>query len=316
MKHLIYRYPILKHALLPVLATRRNFRQRYVKRDRINHALMSLFHEPAHLSVAEFEGTFWINPKSHIFRRLVLDGYYEPILAELCRTLIDPDRDVIDIGANIGFFTVLSAKHTKGNVYAVEPTDGALALLTKNIDHNLVKTNVVVFDGAVSDNQGELTMEVIAGMEEYSSVCGITHPSAAGETVVTKRVRCTTLDELVVQKGLNPGFIKMDVEGAEEKALSGGWGVFERFRPTLISEFSPYLLARSGADWQALLRELRSRGYRLIDPIMPKVALGKREFGDLLAVPEEKYSADELMATVWEAHAKGKYYHDQKSDNE
>jgi len=127
-------------------------------------------------------------------------------------------------------------------------------------------------------------------------------------------VPCTTLEGLVVHERLNLGFIKMDVEGAEAEVLSTAWSVFERFWPTLISEFSPCLLERSGADPQVLLRALRNLGYRLIDPIMPKIAVGQREFGDLLAVPEEKYSTGELMETVWEAHAKAKHHRNQKGD--
>lgn len=312
MKHLIYRFPLLKHALSPILATRRYFLGKYVLRSQVEQASASLFHESVLLSVVEFEGTFRIDPKSHIFRRLVLHGHYEPILAELCKALIDANRDVIDVGANIGFFTVLSAKHTQGKVYSVEPTDNAFALLQENIDYNSVGGNVFVFNGAIADKEGDLTIEFISGMEEYSSICGISHPSAAGEKIVNKIVPCTTLEKLVVREDINPGFIKMDVEGAEARILSAAWSVFEKYRPTLISEFSPRLLERGGTDPQVIIRTLKKLGYRLIDPIMPKLALGKREYGDLLAVPEEKYSTPELMETVCEAHAKAAHHHIKK----
>lgn len=275
---------------------------------------MSLFQEPALVFVAEFEGTFRINPQSHIFRRLVLNGYYEPILAELGRMLIDPERDVIDVGANVGFFTVLSAKHTNGKVCAVEPTENALALLKGNISHNCADRNVVIFEGVVAGGDGEIPIDFIAGMEEYSSVCGISHPSVSEKEVVTKRlVRCITLEGLVTQECLDPGFIKVDVEGAEGKVFSGGWSVIERCRPILISEFSPRLLERSDTDWKVLIERFGKSGYRLIDPVMPKVALGQREFGDLLAVPEEKYSTRELMEIVHASHSKAGFPRNQSN---
>lgn len=50
-----------------------------------------------------------------------------------------------------------------------------------------------------------------------------------------------------------------------------------------------------------VLNMLSDKGYRLIDPIFPKITPGSRAFGDLLAVPEEKFTANELMEIVTKA---------------
>lgn len=292
---------LLKSLIFPVLLVRRRFQSAYVNRRQINDALGRVFRNTVVLTVQEFEGTFWVAPTSDIFRRLVINGHYEPCLAELCRTLIDPRRDVIDVGANIGFFTVLSAKYTSGKVCAIEPTENALGMLRKNVAENGVGKKVLIFEGAVSDKSGEASIELIEGMEEYSSICGITHPTAVGQLRRNKIVECTTLADLVQKEKLNPGLIKLDVEGAEGKVLSKAWSVVEEFRPILLSEFSPQLFERSGENWKMILSKLKQYRYRLMDPLMPDVAPGTRRLGDLLAVPEEKYSYSELRQLVSQA---------------
>ena len=73
------------------------------------------------LRVDEFEGEFLLGPKSHLLHRVLAFGAYEPELAQLFVSHIDPDRDVIDVGANVGFFTNLAARKLEtGRVLAIE----------------------------------------------------------------------------------------------------------------------------------------------------------------------------------------------------
>ena len=97
--------------------------------------------------------------------------------------------------------------------------------------------------------------------------------------------------------------MKIDVEGAEEKVFSGSSAMLEFARPVLLSEFSPRLLVSQGFEPSVVLNMLCDKGYRLIDPIFPKIPLGNSDFGDLLAVPEEKFTANDLMEIVTEAKA-------------
>lgn len=286
---------MLRAAVFPLRVVRRVLRERYIARPHVRAHIASLFKEPALMSVKEFEGVYRVDPRSDIFSRLVLDGCYEPVLAEICTLLIDPNKDVIDVGANVGFFSVLAARYTTKKVCAVEPMGNSLALLRENLKINTVADRVVIFEGAVSDVTGQAPIEFIAGKEEYASLVGIVHPSTRGGSTAEQSVPCISLDELVADKSLNPGFIKVDVEGAEQRVFSGAQRTIVQSRPIFLSEFSPYLLRRSGADANQLLGSLRDNGYRLLDPLMPEVPLGRREFGDLLAVPEERASKKELL---------------------
>src|SRR3546814_9263989 len=86
------------------------------------------------MRVYSFQGAFAMSPKSHLFRRLFINGEYEPELAKLFLKYLDTSRDVIDIGANIGFFSVLAGRRLSTvRVLSVDPTDAAFARLSRNV---------------------------------------------------------------------------------------------------------------------------------------------------------------------------------------
>ncbi len=242
IKSFLYGHPLIRIAFQPFLYPRRAFLRTWLLRRSLEKVIESLFAEPPLLSVPEFEGNFHVDPRSHLFSRLLFNGNYEPLLAELARCLIDSNRDVVDIGANVGFYTVLSARHTRGRVLAIEPTDNALRLLRRNIVHNELVNKVLVFEGVVSDVSGEVTLSFLNGKEEYSSIEVIRHPSVVGVIRSCKTVVSNTLDQLVKQFVLDPGFLKIDVEGAEHKVYAGASEVLSNARPIVLSEFSQRLL--------------------------------------------------------------------------
>lgn len=304
IKQIADRHPTMRAVLAPVIYPRRAFMRVWFSRRVLLRAQDSLFAEPPLLSVPEFKGCFRVGTRSDAFRRLFLHGRYEPILAALCERLIDRSRDAVDIGANIGLYSVLCAKLTSGRVLAVEPTDNALRLLRENIESNGVNDRVTIVEGVVSDQGGVITLNFVNGQEEYSSIGEIKHPSIGGAVSSQKEVASITLDELVERSKIDPGFIKVDVEGAEQRVLNGGLKTLREARPILMSEFSPQLLRENGVIPDSILHSLRDLGYRLIDPCMPRLPLGRRNFGDLLGVPEESYSDAELTELVWDAHEK------------
>ena len=168
------------------------------------------------LRVEEFDGEFILGPRSHILRRLLSEGFYEPELVQLFLSHLTPDRDVVDVGANVGFFSVLAAKRlTTGRVLAAEPTTAAFSRLSQNVTINDVETKVILYNGLVSNEASLATLDIVPGREEYSSMGGIVHPSVAGQAVQTETVQARPLDSLVAENGLRPAVIKVDVEGAE-----------------------------------------------------------------------------------------------------
>jgi FkbM family methyltransferase len=137
---------------------------------------------------------------------------------------------VYDVGANYGIHVLLFARlvQTKGHVYAFEPIGNILQELQHNISLNQF-SNVTCLNLAISDVTG--SSPFVTGHH-----VGAGHLSAVGDAQGTKiSVETTTLDEFVfLHKNLPPNFIKMDIEGAESKALSGAVRVLKKFRPILL----------------------------------------------------------------------------------
>ena len=158
-------------------------------------------------------------------------GEYEPYTTSVLLNLVKPGDTVIDIGANIGYYTVLGATKVgkKGKVLAIEPEPTNLSYLKRNLVQNNIQ-NTQVFAGAVSHQEGELPLYI--------------SPTSAGEhslVVKTNRtisVPVETLDHLVNIYKLEPTLIKIDVEGAEMDVLAGASQTLSGLRPTIIFEYS------------------------------------------------------------------------------
>ena len=152
-------------------------------------------------------------------------GTYERETQQAFRTLVREGDVVLDIGANVGFFTLLAARRTGpgGSVYAFEPLPRNLAYLRRHLELNSV-TNVEVLPVALSSS---------AGTARFGSAA---NPAMGGLAVEGElEVRTETLDELVASKRVRPpGFLKIDVEGAEYDVLMGAAATLTRHRPVLL----------------------------------------------------------------------------------
>lgn len=276
--------------LHPALVVRRALAQKFdAARNRMIENLQQSLAEDPVVHVKEFEGSFLVDRRSHLFARVALDGAYEPELAAVCVAHLDAQRDAIDVGANVGFYTNLMARRLPSRrVLAIEPTANALAKLRSNIDRNGIGARTIVFEGIASDREGTRTLHTVAGKEEYSSLGALAHPSIAGQRFEEKQVRATTIDALVASHRLDPGFIKIDVEGAEHEALRGAEATLKSSRPVVLAELSAELLARNGTSADALIALLTELDYRLVDPLDPGAPFVARDYGDVLCLPRER----------------------------
>jgi FkbM family methyltransferase len=229
--------------------------------------------------VPDFHGSFESDARSHMLRRILIDGKYEPEVVDLIKKRLDRNRDAIDVGANVGLFTVLLAKLlSSGRVLAIEPTPGALHYLRRNLERNNCRRNVVVFEGAASNSADVVVLKVISGKEEYSSSGDLAHPSIRNEPYGLVRAAGDTVDGIVEKLSMRPGFIKVDTEGSEYEVLLGCERTMSTYRPVVLCEcWDDHVLTQSGGVPGAVSNLLRARGYTVSRPIQ----------GELLAIPEE-----------------------------
>jgi FkbM family methyltransferase len=200
------------------------------------------------VELSQFAGEFELPAGAALTARL-LESQFESYLTDLIQVAVSPGDHVLDVGANLGVYTVLAGKLTgpAGRVLAVEPTPAMLKLLQSNLQRNALD-NVSVFPGVVSDRAGTCTLELVAGGEEYSSINGIAHPDVPAGKREKITVASETLDTLVSRFQLHPAVIKVDTEGAESLVFSQADATLQNDRPIIFSELDERLLAPHGAS--------------------------------------------------------------------
>jgi FkbM family methyltransferase len=196
-------------------------------------------------------------------RRLFAYGFCEPA-ARAMRSLLRPGDVMIDAGANIGLFTVLAATRVgpRGRVIACEPSPATMELLRDNVGRNGFDW-VELQEVALADEPGRLEMHVFEPGSGFSSF-------APAETSGSSRIEVpvTTLDEVACEFLDRARLVKLDVEGAELRALRGAQALFMRARPDFIVELEPEHLERQGsslADLQALFDDAGYVGFLIGD---------------------------------------------------
>jgi FkbM family methyltransferase len=184
-------------------------------------------------------------------------GFYEPHITDRIREVVARESVCLDIGANIGVISLaLSSLATAGHVYCFEAGSRNHAFLVRNLKINRVR-NATALRLAVYDRAGEIELSYVddfAGAA-FSSSTGYGDPRGERETV-----RCVTIDDWVEHRGLaRLDFIKIDVEGAEVKALTGGVRTLSKFQPSLITELNTWCLKEYfGSSAEELFQLLHS----------------------------------------------------------
>lgn len=214
----------------------------------------------------------------------VLRDWCEPELHYL-EMFVRPGQTVIDVGANIGLYTLKAASLTgvTGRVIAVEPGEEASRQLRSNLALNDYP-QVTVAQLALSDHAGEATLHHIPLGDDPQAYSLL--PDGSAET--GEPVRIDTLDALVGRLGLDAlHVIKMDVEGAEPLVIAGGQETLQRFHPIVIFEVNTRLLAEAAGDRTAAWQALNTLGYRFFrlegGQLEPADGVGEA-FGNLVAI--------------------------------
>jgi len=144
--------------------------------------------------------------------------------------------NVIDAGANIGVFSLYAAKLGAKRVYAFEPVKETYKILKENIRINNMENIIVPVNMALGDSAGKSTIFFDEAGEGTASLLqeGLERMPKKKRS---QKVRVTTIDSFMGGK-CKTGFIKMDVEGYEEKVLLGARKTIRKYKPVL--SFSAY----------------------------------------------------------------------------
>jgi len=188
---------------------------------------------------------------------LYLYGIYEEFETTLYPSMIKEGDTVIDVGANIGYYTLIFAKAVgeKGTVYAFEPDPSNFNILKKNIEINGYK-NVILENKAVSDESGTLKLY----QSENNKGDHRTYDSKDGREFT--EVESISLDDYFTDKRVN--FIKMDIQGFEYFAVKGMKELLQFNNDIILtSEFWGLGLSRSGIKPVKYINLLKKHGFNI-----------------------------------------------------
>jgi FkbM family methyltransferase len=220
---------------------------------------------------------------------------YEPNVLPLFLQSLSEGDHILDVGANVGIFSLLAAKKVgpQGRVYAIEPVARNVRSLCAGIHRNGFD-NVALFPLAASDRSS-----VIAILRQPDSSNGIVD-AHAGDSDAVDFVPTQRLDFLL--HGIQRlDVIKMDIEGHEPIAWTGLKTLVAKFKPLIFSEFSPVAIRNhSHTDPKQYLAELFECAN---GPIESLARDGRRvPCNDAAAVMEEWESANRAMGLKGELH--------------
>jgi FkbM family methyltransferase len=195
---------------------------------------------------------------------LALRGPMEPGLTKRFLDTVRPGMTVVDVGANIGWYTLKAAQRVGagGKVIAFEPAPRTFSILKDNVQVNgLLETGIVELKRmACGAGDGEAELWIYPDDSGHNTLAPPEPDTGADSGVRPVRVPVTSLDrELEHLAAVN--VVKIDAEGWEPHVIEGMQELLHRSPVlTVFLEFAPLLLKRAGTDPAAFLTRLRSIG--------------------------------------------------------
>jgi len=176
-------------------------------------------------------GKSWIAGSSN--HSCWLGGYESDWQNLIIRTV--PNGSIFfDIGANVGFYTLLASSLVgdSGKVVAFEPVPSNINKIKKHLEINSLK-NVTVYEAAISDYSGEAQFQ--KSKSNSQGKFKEFNPDAVLGDDELLTVKVLSLDELLAKNRIpNPDYLKIDIEGAEFSALLGAKKYLADFGPTIF----------------------------------------------------------------------------------
>lgn len=202
----------------------------------------------------------YLNPNDPVLSPAVTLGLYEPWEREMFRELCKPGFTVVDLGANVGLYTITAANAVgrSGSVIAVEPHLESFLFLQKTIEANRL-TQVKAFNVACGNVSGTVNLYHAPDNRADSRIYD---PTGSREKA---QVGMVMLDELLEREGVkHVDIIKMDIQGAEGLALEGMIRTLQA-NPgiILVCEYWPWGIRAAGVSPRAFLERLAALDFTL-----------------------------------------------------
>lgn len=225
------------------------------------HAVRKQLPADAAVWVDDFDGDLWFHChlNEHMANQLYWRGAYSWSQLRVLEGILTPEMTFVDIGANQGEFSLFAAKRlTVGQVYAFEPMTEMFDRLNRNVEangfHNVAAIQKGLWDEAASHVIYTCSEAFDDGTQHEG--LGTLFPDAT-RTEPVETIHATTLDAVVDEQQLpRVDVIKIDIEGAELRAIRGAADTLDRFRPTILVEADRGQAEASGIELEELYDHL------------------------------------------------------------
>jgi FkbM family methyltransferase len=204
-----------------------------------------------------FNDYYWLK-KNGIDKFIVEYGIFEEDSTRIVKKLVHAGDIVIDVGANIGYYSVIFGKRagSDGRVLCFEPTQHFGSVLQQNIEANSL-VNCEVFPFGLSNKEQSLTIHI----DELSATL---HPPANTRTDMQETVQLVPLDIFVAGHPLpHIDFIKLDVDGHEPFFFEGAIATLRRFDPVVLLETSHLHYLQAGFTMWDFYDYLKKESYHI-----------------------------------------------------
>ncbi len=180
---------------------------------------------------------------------LMMDGFWEIWLTQFFARYLKPGMNVIDVGANFGYYTLLFADAVgpSGSVIAVEPNPDTLTLLRETVALNGIQSRTQILPHALGARRGRAWLFAPEGEPKNAQL--VAHAEIPGGRTV--EVETLTVDDMT-RGGPKIDLVKIDAEGAEMDIVAGMGQLIARDRPAIALEFNAARYA-APADFLNLL---------------------------------------------------------------
>lgn len=234
-----------------------------------------------------------LDPASPTEQWTVWTGEYDSAVVRHLARYLRPGDTVLDIGANVGLWSVQLARHTNalnGYLIAFEPVGSNFLRLQANIDLNQYR-NVRLVNVALGDREGEveLSTERPHGVATGNAV--IVQGDVETYLRPTDTARLAKLDTIADELNIaSCRLMKIDVEGAETLVIQGAQRFLERHRPIIYGEFSRFWMRQLGSSFEEALAMLATHGYVAYSQTRSRgfvsaAHIREDEAGDMLLMP-------------------------------
>jgi FkbM family methyltransferase len=207
---------------------------------------------------------FLAKPSVPIGYNVTFFGTYEPELRALMREYLRPGTVAVDVGANVGWHTLLMARLVRpgGRVLAVEANPSVRERLAEHLQANDL-SNVTIVPSALGSQPGKLRF-LAPPVDSIGAGDGHVAGEKDKDAQHLVETEVTTLDALAEREGLQRmDFVKIDVEGFEWPVLQGAANALARFRPVVCFEFNSIYTGRGEGDPEALREYFGKLDYEL-----------------------------------------------------